>query len=216
MRREALVLGAAMLLCAACSSAGRSSAPSASTSAASGTVAVTTTSLPATTTSLPGGINPDAIPRVITIPYVDAVFKVLEHLEGDVSRSLLAAGRLTPTATSYLRSIFNDPLYAKEVTISQQSIAGNTSNVRRPPGDVVLKVVDLISASPTCIFASTSADYSAVLIKPETPPASAYIGLDPKQVNASDNSVNPTPWAIFFNAVFIKAATVPNQCASHS
>lgn len=212
MRREALVLGAAMLLCAACSSAGRSSAPSASTSAASGTV--TTTSLPATTTSLPGGINPDAIPRVITIPYVDAVFKVLEHLEGDVSRSLLAAGRLTPTATSYLRSIFNDPLYAKEVTISQQSIAGNTSNVRRPPGDVVLKVVDLISASPTCIFASTSADYSAVLIKPETPPASTYYGLSLKEAHAVDSQLNPTPWAFFFNAVFVNPVSVPDQCAN--
>ena len=212
MRREALVLGAAMLLCAGCSSAGRVSADS-PTSAAT-TVAATT--LPAVTTTSGTGINPDVIPSVITVPYVNAVFKVLEHLDGDVSRSLLAAGRLTPSATSYLRSIFNDPLYAKEVTISKQSIAGDTSNVRRPPGDVVLKVVDLVSASPTCIFASTSADYSAVLIKPETPPASAYIGLDLKQVGANNGSFNPTPWAIFFNAVFVQEAVVPNQCASHS
>ena len=212
MRREALVLGAAMLLCAGCFSAGRVSADS-PTSAAT-TVAATT--LPAVTTTSGTGINPDVIPSVITIPYVNAVFKVLEHLDGDVSRSLLAAGRLTPSATSYLRSIFNDPLYAKEVTISKQSIAGDTSNVRRPPGDVVLKVVDLVSASPTCIFASTSADYSAVLIKPETPPASAYIGLDLKQVGANNGSFNPTPWAIFFNAVFVQEAVVPNQCASHS
>ncbi len=215
MRREALVLGAAMLLCAGCSSAGRASATSATSPAVTpATPAVTT--LPAETTTPGTGINPDVIPSVITIPYVDAVFKVLEHLDGDVSRSLLAAGRLTPTATSYLRSIFNDPLYAKEISIAQQGIAGSTSNVRRPPGDVVLKVVDLISASPTCIFASTSADYSAVLIKPETPPASAYIGLDLKQVGTNNGSVNPTPWAIFFNAVFVQEAVVPNQCASHS
>ena len=216
MRRKALVFGAAMLLCAGCSSAGRPSAASTSSTASTASTASTmsATSVPAVATTSAAGINPDVIPSVITIPYVDAVFKVLEHLDGDVSRSLLVAGRLTPTATSYLRSIFNDPLYAKEVSIAQQSIAGNTSNVRRPPGDVVLKVVNLISASPTCIFASTTADYSAVLIKPEAPPASTYYGLKLKQVHDGVSQLNPTPWALFFNAVFVNPVSVPNQCAS--
>ena len=211
MRREALVLGAALLLCAGCSSAGRVSADS-PTSAAT-TVAATT--LPAVTTTSGTGINPDVIPSVITVPYVNAVFKVLEHLDGDVLRDLVASDRVTATSISYLRAIYNDPLYQQEVTIAHQTVSSLTANVRNPPGDIVLRVVKLWSTSSSCIFASTTSDYSAVLIKSGPSPASSYFGLDLKPRSANDRRLNPTPWAIFFNAVFMIPTTIPNQCANH-
>ena len=156
MRRMAVVLWALALLAGGCSTASRSgtTAPAPKT---------TMTDAPRTsTTSNAGEINPDIIPTVITIPYVDAVFKVLEHLDGDVSRNLLATGRVTTTAKNYLRAIYNDPLYQQELTIAQQSITAETANVRKPPGDVVVSVLKIISKSPSCIFVSTTADYNAV------------------------------------------------------
>lgn len=166
-----------------------------------------------TTTTSPDAVNPDVIPPVITVPYVDAVFKVLEHIDGNVSRNLLLTGRVTQQDLTDLRAIYSDPLYAQEVKIAQQSIGGDLSNVRRPPGDVVIKVLKLISATPSCIFVSTQSDYSSVLIKPGQQAASEYWMLTPKLQVDDPGGINPTHWSLSFNADFITSTEIPNQCA---
>jgi hypothetical protein len=148
---------------------------------------------------------------VITIPYVDAVFKVLEHIDGNVSRNLLLTGRVTQQDLADLRAIYSDPLYAQEVKIAHQSIGGDLSNVRRPTGDVLVKVLKIIHASNDCVFVSVFSSYAAVLVKPGQAPVSSFFGLR-KNSSQNSTSINPTPWIIFFNEVFMRPAVVPDQC----
>ena len=195
MRRRYLALWAGLLFSAgACAGGSHHSAP--------------------TTTAPSGGPNPDVIPSVITPAYVNAVFRVLNHINGDASRALLAAGKVTPGVLTDLRAIFNDPLYAQEVKIAQQSIAGNLSNVRRPPGDTKTTVENLIWATSTCVFAMVLQDYSQVTVRPEPAAPPGYWGLEPKAQGDDPLHLNPTPWALSFNAVFPTPPTsIPNPCS---
>jgi hypothetical protein len=195
MRRLSLALGAVLILAAsACSSGHRrpDAPPTSSTQAATP--------------------NPDVIPAVITPAYVDAVFGVLEHVDGNASRALITGHGVTPTALADIRSIYNDPLYAQEVEIAHESISASLGNVRNPPGDVRVSVVALVSISSNCIFVRTASDYGAVLVNPGPPVASEYWVLRPKQSGHDPRNLNPTPWALSFNADFTSPTTIPDQC----
>jgi hypothetical protein len=203
MRRKILALGAAAaFIVAACSSGTHRASPT------------TTPPTPSPTASThPVAPNPDVIPQVITVPYINAVLRVLNHINGDVSRSLLSNKQLTPQARVHLRAIYDDPLYAHELTIAEQSLRGNLSNVRKQPGDIMTTVRELISASTTCIFVETHSDYSLVLINSGQSAASEYFGLARKEPGIDPGHINPTPWALSFNATYLTPTTIPNQCA---
>jgi hypothetical protein len=166
---------------------------------------------PTTSTTL--GPNPDVVPQVITPDYVNAVFKVLNHLDGDVTRSLVADKTITPQDYAILRAIYNDPLYAEEVKIAQQSLQQDTSNVRKPAGDIRTVVVRLIDYSPNCVFAQTQSTYEEVLIHPTPPAQSEYWSLKPKQAGTDPEHLNPTPWSLSFNASYTTPTTIPDQCS---
>jgi hypothetical protein len=204
MRRRVLVLGSATaLIMAACSAGSHRASPS-------------TLSPPPVTTAVtqPASPNPDAIPAVITPAYVDAVFKVLNHINGNAIRALVASRQVTPTVKTYLRAIYNDPLYAQELQIARESIAGNLSNVRMPPGDLTTTVKRLLRNSPDCLFAETQSDFSRVLINPDPPARAEYFSLTPKQAGADPDHWNPTPWGLGFNADYKTPTTIPPQCPS--
>ena len=101
MRRRLLVLGGAVVLAvAACSSGSHRSSPP--------------TTVPVTSTSavpVAGGPNPDVVPPVITVAYVNAVFAALNHINGNAARLLVDDGQFTNNVRSILRAIYNDPLY---------------------------------------------------------------------------------------------------------
>ena len=164
-----------------------------------------------TTTTAPDP-NPYVVPAVITPAYVNAVFKVLEHVDGNASRTLIAAKAVSPTVLADIRAIYADPLYADEVNIAEESLKGDLKNIRRPPGDVAMSVVRLISASPSCIFVEAASDYSAVVYRSPTPPASEYWGLRLKQRGDDPGHLNPTPWAFSFNRTFGAPTSIPDQC----
>ena len=196
MKRRIAALGVvvgALLVASACSSAHPVTAP---------------------TTTTTTGPNPDAVPAVITPAYVDAVFKVLEHVDGNASRELISAKAVTPEVLANIRAIYNDPLYSQEVQIAHQSLQGDLSNVRQPPGDVVVSVQRVIAASSTCVFVETSSDFSAVVYKPDTPSASEYWELTPKQSGDDPTHLNRTPWALAFNVDFPTTTSIRDRCAS--
>lgn len=199
MRRRILVLSVAVVavVASACSSGGHHSA------------AGTTTS-----TTASAGPNPDVIPSVITPAYVDAVFRVLEHIDGNASRSLIAAKAVTPQVLADIRAIYNDPLYAEEVQIAHQSLQGDLTNVKKPPGDVVITVTSLISSSGRCVFVRTASDYSAVLLNPGPAVGAEYWALRRKTAGDDPGNINPTPWALAFNVDYSSGPTiVSNPCA---
>ncbi len=200
MRRRILVLSVAVVavVASACSSGGHHSA------------AGTTTS-----TTASAGPNPDVIPSVITPAYVDAVFRVLEHIDGNASRSLIAAKAVTPQVLADIRAIYNDPLYAEEVQIAHQSLQGDLTNVKKPPGDVVITVTSLISSSGRCVFVRATSDYSAVIVKVPPQPSSEYWALAPKTSGDDPSHLNPTPWALFFNRTFETPTSIPDQCGKY-
>jgi hypothetical protein len=173
-----------------------------------------TTVAPTTTTTVP---NPDIVPTVITPAYVNAVFKVLNHIWGNSLRLDLATTNVPPQSLADLRAIFNDPLYAQEKNIAIQEFTTNLSNVRKPPGDDVTTVRKLISASPACIFVETVTDVSKVVYKVPAQ-GTDYFELELKQANDDPNHLNPTPWALAYNVYSPKSAPVsePDQCDAGS
>ena len=164
--------------------------------------------------SLLPGPNPDVIPAVITPAYVNAVFKVLNHIDGDVSRSLVANGTLTPSDMQLLRAIYGDPLYADEVRIAAETEDQDVGNVKHPLGDRVTTVVALIDASASCVFVATRSDYSQVLIHPTASAASEFWRLSPKKRAFDPGHLNPTDWMLTFNATYTTPTSIPDQCAS--
>lgn len=203
MRRPFLALAAGLGILAGCSGTGHSSAAPTSSEVSS------TTGLVTTTTDAP---NPEVVPQSITPAYVNAVFAVLNHINGNATRELVANGRLTSQAQSDLRAVYNDPLYGQEVRIAKQGLSGGFANVRHPPGDIVTTVVDLETAGPGCIFVETKSDFTAVLVRPTSPVPSEYWVLRPKHPGDDPGHINPTPWALAFNAVYLTPTTIPDQC----
>ncbi len=171
MRRKILALGSAVVLAlAACSGRAHDTTPTT-------TPAPSTTAAPSPT---PTTINPDVIPPVITVAYVNAVFAVLNHI-GNATRKLVATHQVSSQVRAAFRSIYNDPLYSEEIQIAQDSLSDSINNVRPHPGDGVVRVRNLVTASHACLFPRTSTNLSAVLLHPTAVAASEYYELRPKQ-----------------------------------
>ena len=196
MRRRILVLSVAVVavVASACSSGGHHSAPGTTTS-----------------TTASAGPNPDVIPSVITPAYVDAVFRVLNHIKGDATRELFAADAVDEKVRDDLRALFTDPLFAQEMANASASLKVNRSTLRQPIGDVLTHVRRVVSASSTCIFVETTSDFSAVDVRPGRA-ASEYWALVPKPPTNDPELLNRTPWALSFNADYLTPTSVPDQC----
>jgi hypothetical protein len=199
MRRRILALGGAVVLVlAACSGRAHDTAP-------------TTTPPSPSTVAAP---NPDVIPPVITVAYVNAVLAVLNHVYGNATRALRVTHSVSTDVKSDLRAIFNDPLYAQQVHAATLSLKGVINNVRADPGDLRTVVIRLITGSPTCIFVETKTNFSAAFIHPTPQPASEYYELAPKQHAENPQGINPTPWAFAVNSAYLTPTSVATTCAS--
>ena len=96
---------------AGCGSGKHSSTPTTRSTAA-------TTSAPpsvSSTSTTVDPINPDVVPTVITPAYVDAVFKVLNHIDGNATRSLASANALLGSGRQDLEQSIWIPFYGQEV-----------------------------------------------------------------------------------------------------
>jgi hypothetical protein len=225
MRRTRLVFGvvAALLLAGCGSSAHHDAAPTTSppvatttapTTAAPTTVAPTTTPpttvAPTTTTTVP---NPDVVPAVITAAYVNAVFKVLDHVYGNVVRTMADTANIPPQATADLRAIYADPQFGTELKIFSLELDQKPTDLREPPGDEITTVQQIISSSASCIYIKTRTNYSPVLTNPPVSKGSEYYGLETKPTGIDPENLNATDWAIFFNESFQALTPAPvNPC----
>ncbi len=222
MRRTLLVIGAAtVLLAGACGSPGhRSTAPTVATAplpsstTTSTTLAPTTPSDPTstapatTTTTVP---DTTTVPRRITVAYVDAVLARLNHLYGDAVRSTVAAHRLTEFGRKDLQAIYSPRLAAEEDKIFLAAVSAGLTNLRRHPGDRVTRVLKLISASETCIYAKVDTTFGATDIHQVKLPADEFIGLKQEPARHSPE-INRTAWVFFFDLTNYSRTNVPDQC----
>ena len=202
MRRRIWALGVVVLLVlvGACSSGGHRPDPSTSSSVAA-----------PTTSTAPVAPNPYVVPPVITPAYVDAVFKVLNHIYGDATRELYSANGVDATVRLDLRALFSDPLYAQELVNAAASLSIGRTELRNPIGDVVTTVNQVVSQSSRCIFVETVSDFSAVNLRPGSA-GSEYWELTTKDPSNDPQHINTTPWALSFNADFVNKTVVPDQC----
>lgn len=195
MRRRFLALGAvAAILITGCSS-GRHHATG-----------------PTTSTAVAASPNPDVIPAVITPAYVDAVFRVLNHINGNAVRTLVKQKSLTPVVKADLKAVYGGALYPVELEVFQAGLVQNASNLRIPPGDRVTSVVSLITATPSCIFVQTVSSLAAVEIRPTKAAASEYWELQPKSPTDDPEHLNPTPWILTYNRDFQTPTTMQGLC----
>lgn len=195
MRRRFLALGAvAVLLVSGCSSGGHH---------ASG---------PTTSSAVVATPNPDVIPAVITPAYVNAVFRVLNHINGDAVRALISERSVSPVVTADLRAIYGASLYSVEVKVFQTGLVQDTSNLRTPPGDRVTTVVSLLTSSPSCIFAETTSSLAAVEVHPTQSAASEFWELQPKSPSDDPSHLNPTPWVLTYNQDFQRPTRLQSLC----
>ncbi len=197
MKLVYLALGALlMLLVPACSSPSHAADPS----------------HPSTPPSTTVPADPDAIPPVISVAYVNSVLKALFDVYGNATRSLVAARAVTPSVKADLRAMYLDPYYEDQITAADISLQGAISNVREAPGNPVVTVERIEANSPTCIFIQTKTDLIAVLKSPTPAAASEYYELVPKPPSIDPGHLNPTPWAIGFNAAYETPTRMASSC----
>lgn len=196
MRRRFLALAAVVGILAGCSGSGHHSG-------------TPPTSASRQTAASP---NPDVIPPEITPAYVNAVFDVLNHINGNAVRALLAAGSVTPTVQQDLRAIYSPPLYSVELNVFQNGLTQGRSNLRRPVGDRRTTVSRLLAAVPSCIFVETTSDLSAVELRPTAHAASEYWELQRKAASQDPQGLNPTPWSLSYNQDYSSPTSVPDPC----
>lgn len=184
--------------------------PTTSTAESSTTAPPATVSTTTTTTA--PSVNPDVVPSVITPAYVDAVMKKLDHIYGNAVRLEVATKDIPPQVITDLRAIYADPLYQKELQIFSQGLILGLSSVKSHPGDPVVTVDKLESASGSCIFARVTTSLSAVTLRASAPPADEYLML--RRVVPRDNPqfINGTPWQIAYDRTFTTATRMASKC----
>lgn len=151
--------------------------------------------------------NPDVVPAVITPAYVDAVFKVLNHIYGNALRDELASHRVDPTVTGDLEAIYLPAQLAVELRIFNDALHGSLTYVLPNPGDRVFTTTSIERANPQCIQATAVADYTAV-DRAKTGSQSLTVVLARKNSSAA-KSINTTPWAISYEKTEPPATTCP-------
>jgi hypothetical protein len=200
MKRIYIALGGLLLLLVpACSNPSHGADPA-------GAPAPASTTVPA---------DPYAVPRVITVAYVNSVLRALNHINGNAARELAQSHHVDATVRTELRAIFNGTAFALQVEGAEQSLKqGIIDNVRPDGGDVRTVVVDLLTANRQCVFFRSASDTSALFQDPTPSPMSSYVELAPKQRGADPEHLNSTPWAFALEEGFLKPTSVPNPCSS--
>jgi hypothetical protein len=158
--------------------------------------------------------DPYAIPSPITAAYVQRVLDELDTISGDAIRVVVAERSLVPDAARRLRAISTSTSFNQQSMIVLNQIDTGLSNYRVPPGPVRDTVDQLISAAPSCVFASLTRDFSALEKVPEPSPTT-YVVLRPRAVEDDPTNLNPTPWVIDFLGYDKSGVPIANSCVAH-
>jgi hypothetical protein len=157
-------------------------------------------------------IDTSVVPPSIDTAYADAVLADLNHVYGNAVRLLKATHTLPPSAVADLRAIYNDPLYNTELRLFSEALYVDFDTGRDHPGDPVSTVRRLITGTPTCIFVEVVTSLAAVVKTNESPAASEYEMLQPKQAGTDPAGLNTTPWAFSYDTTYKQPTTVASLC----
>lgn len=157
--------------------------------------------------------KPYAVPAVIDVAYVSRVIAGLDAAMGDVTRLVLSTKTIPPEAYDRLRAIYGDDNGLQlAIDTFQSDMRRGFVGYQPNPGNKVTTITQLVSASPACVFARVTRDYSAVGINARTADTQ-WIAIKPLDRTRDPNRSNPTSWAFAYEGYPPDRAQPPDPCA---
>jgi len=156
------------------------------------------------------------VPAHITVAYVNAVFAKLDAVLGNAVREIIRTRELPVQAEFQLAAIYTFEQLKIELRIISESIHKDLSNVRTVPGDLVVRTMSIVSASPHCIFVRATTDFASVDKASKVSKENlvdGYYGLSRKTLSQDPEHLNPTPWAISATEVVGRGQLPTDPCS---
>jgi hypothetical protein len=158
--------------------------------------------------------NPYAVPAVIDEPYVNRVLAGLDHAMGEVTRMVVREESISQEAISRLKALYAGDYLNLTLASFEADLRNGLSTYREKPGDRTTVVTQLISTSPSCVFAEVSRDYSAASNLPSVVEVVQWIAIQPTVSQFPD--YNPTRWMLLYDG-YDKGRVAPsNPCDATS
>ncbi|HUF33604.1 MAG TPA: hypothetical protein VMN58_10405 [Acidimicrobiales bacterium] len=152
---------------------------------------VTTLPIAPTTTSTTVGV--DEIPDEITVEYVQRVMDALDESWGEMFRQYKADEGPTVDNHAWLAELYAEPAYGQMEDLLGEIAGDEFDGIREEPSDPVTEVLQVVSATPECIFVSDQRDYGGIFSSGyEVSPG--YLQLVPAPTQVSIR--NPTAWRV--------------------
>ncbi|MHB1785407.1 MAG: hypothetical protein ACYCS7_04545 [Acidimicrobiales bacterium] len=176
--------------------------------------AVTGPTVPSAAAYSPTTTDPYAVPKVITVAYVQKVLDKLDAIGAEAIQNIVSTHQFTPQAADLFKSITTASQFEQQANISVAQIASGLTNYRPAVGPIVDTVQTLLDTSQTCIFVSVKRDPSAMLIT--RPPVKTQYFVLSSSTPANTLSVhglsNPTHWRIAFLGYNTDGSQPSDQC----
>jgi hypothetical protein len=164
---------------------------------------------PATTTT-----NPYAVPAVIDAAYVNQVLAGLDAVTGDAVRIVLQTRSIPREVYDRLRAIYsNDRWLQVDIDGLQSDMRRGFDTYRKPPGNQVTTVTQLITVKHDCIFARVNRDYTAIGVNSSATDIQ-WVALTPLDPNRDIAGYNRTRWSLAYNGYTSTKTQPPDPCVS--
>jgi len=154
-------------------------------------IEVTTTAAPAPTT-VATSASSFAVPAVIDLAYVQRVLKTIYRLDGDASRRAYAMKAVDLEVVERLEAIFGGPRLTEAKRVLAENAVERFILFADPPGDAIVRAVEIIQATPTCMVIRADLEYGPLFKEPRPPQPQAIIQLR----RADVLPFNPTGWGV--------------------
>jgi hypothetical protein len=184
----------AVALCVLTASSCRSGGGGPRATVPSTAAALTTSSTTASTTTTLQPLS--ETPKVVDLAYAQRVASALTHLEGEASRLLFASKARTAEVDGLLSSFLYGEALTDEQRAMQDDLSISLKSYRSPPGDPVLQVISVESASSKCMALLADSDFRPRYTSDVGVQRVAVILQRNQRPEAADHSRTPTDWVI--------------------
>jgi hypothetical protein len=145
--------------------------------------------------------DPFAVPAVIDAAYLNRVLAGLDAVVGDVVRMVVSTKSIPREAYDRLRALYaTDTILQVRIDGFQSDIRGGLPGYRLPtPGNKKTDVLDLLSASKSCIFVRVHRDYAAVSVGALPELSTQWIAIRPLDRSRDPAGYNAVGWAYIYD-----------------
>lgn len=120
------------------------------------------------------------------------VLETIYHLDGEAARYLYAKKVPDAEFNERLEAIFGGPRLAEAKRVYGENTAQNFIRYADPPGDPIVRAVEVVQAIASCIIVRADLDYRPQYKSPGAPGPQAVIQLR----RAVVKPMNPTAWGV--------------------